>query len=288
MRFIEGASQLLQGDPFVFYTLAAALLLLGISLVQGWLRLDFVAVIQPYGLFHVTLAVLCAFLLVLALAFLTDQLAARDFEARNLISRLLAAVPRLPLYIIALAYGPSAGMLAALLFAAFGSDSGELGYLEMLLGLELIVTGWFAIAPSPFRYRWAGPFNVAVAYLLTWATAGAAYLDYLTGQGLLLQTHLNYHAEHVVGLGICLLLLFFIRPKTYRRLFAGSRLNPAFTSAPLKVVSAVAGVRNEGLLEPTLPQLSRVQRRKRPPLINPEQTQITGDKRLESKRKGGD
>jgi hypothetical protein len=275
VRFIESASHLLQGDPFVFYTLAAALLLLGISLIQGWLRLDFIAVIQPYGLFHLTLAVLCAFLLVLALAFLTDPLAARDFETRNLISRMLAPVPRLPLYIIALAYGPSAGLLAALLFAAFGSDSGELGYLGMLLGLELIVIGWFAIAPSPFRHRWAGPFNVAVAYLLTWATAGAAYLDYLTGHGLLLQTHLNYHAAHVVGLGICLLLLFCILPEMYRRLFAGSRLNPHwYINQPGGLKRVTVNTREKTMIEPALPQLTRSDQRKRHRLIDPRQTKI--------------
>lgn len=281
MPLVESASRLLSSDPFVFYTLAAALFLAVISLVQGWLILDVIAIIQPHGLFHVTLAVLLAFMLVLAQGGLVTALVNRGFEAPQSVSRMLEVVSYLPLYVIALAYGPSAGLLAALLFAAFGSESGALGYPEMILVLELVVVGWFAIAPSPFRYRWAGPFNVAVAYLLTWATAGAAYLDYLTGQGLLFRTHLHYHAEPVVGLVICLLLLLLIRPSVYLRVFKGSRLNPQRCAPQSVALQPVARrpmtAEERAMIEPTLPRLTRSEQRERHQFIDPRQTNVLDD-----------
>lgn len=241
---------LLSRDPFLFYTLAAALLLLSISLLQGWLKGDLLAILAAQGLFHLTLAVLAAFVLTLA--------------QRALGLGALALLPRLPLYLIALAYGPSAGAAAALLYAAFGSD-GALGYPELLLLLELSVIGWLAIAPSPFHHRWAGPLNVAVGYALTWATAGAAYLDHLTGQGLNWRLHAAHHSGLGWGLALCLAALLLISPARYRRQFADSRLHPDW--------QPLIGYRRgrRALAEPQLPKLSRGTRRRHRRLPTPKQ-----------------
>src|SRR5690606_38990748 len=89
---------------------------------------------------------------------------------------LLAGLHRLPLYVVALAYGPSAGLLAAGLFSAFASSTLLPGLDEAVLALELVVLGWLAIYPSPRSTRWAGPLNAALAYLLAWGTAGIAVM----------------------------------------------------------------------------------------------------------------
>lgn len=226
-------TEVFQRDPFFAYTLVAALLLALVSLATGWLRLDFLAVFQPKGLFHIAVAVILA----IALSFLS-QTSTLPFTANatsgdtSLTLSALRGLSRLPLYVVALAYGPTAGLISAGLFAAFATTSGTLGWAEAVLALELIVLGWFAMAPSPFKLLWAGPLNVVLAYFLTWATGGSAFLQHVTGQAMDLNTHWTYHQNLLLGVGLSVVVLFFVRPSFYQKFFPNSRISPPREQVP--------------------------------------------------------
>jgi hypothetical protein len=219
--------EVFQRDPFFAYTLVAALLLALVSLFTGWLRLDFLVLFQPKSLFQIAIAVMIATLLALLSQSLSAPFtvsAASGDTAPSL--SVLRGLSRLPLYLIALAYGPTVGLVTAGLFAGLAATSGTLGWGEAVLALELTVLGWFAMAPSPFKAWWAGPVNVLLVYFLTWATGGSALLQHRTGRGTELATHWQYHQTLLIGVGLSTLLLFFVTPKRYQRFFAGSRLAP--------------------------------------------------------------
>jgi hypothetical protein len=218
--------EVFQRDPFFVYTLLAALFLALVSLITGWLRLDFLAVFRPKGLFHIAVAVIFAIALSLLSQTSAPFIANATTGETSLTLAALRGLSRLPLYVIALAYGPTAGLLSAGLFATFATTSGTLGWAEAVLALELTVLGWFAIAPSPFKSIWAGPLNVMLAYFLTWATGGSAFLQHATGQAMKLGTHWAYHQTLVLGVGLSVLLLFFMRPQFYQKIFADSRISP--------------------------------------------------------------
>lgn len=216
---IQGAS----ADPFLFYTLVAAGFLAVVSLGSGFVRSDFLAVVRPQGLLHVSLAVLAAFLVVL----LADALQPRlEIGADGLWLETLRGLSRFPLYVVTLAYGPSAGLLAAGLFAAFATNSTLPGLPEAVLALELVVLGWFALAPSPRTSGWAGPFDALLAYFLTWSTGGAALLQASSGNGTLLAAHLAYHQNTALGIALSMTLLFLVTPGAYKRFFPHSRIAP--------------------------------------------------------------
>ncbi|MGL4610133.1 MAG: hypothetical protein ACRCYY_10665 [Trueperaceae bacterium] len=210
-----------QYDPFFAYTLSGAVLLAFVSLVTGWLHRDFLAFAHPQVFFHLGLAVLAAMLLNLL-----SPMLSLPFLAHPAIEELnsFQGLSRLPLYIVTLAYGPTAGLITGSLFAGFSGASGMLDWSEAVLTLELCVLGWFALAPSPYKVRWAGPINVLLAYLLSWVTGGAALLQHLTNQGMDFSTHWNYHAPWLLGVGLSALLLFLFGPKMYQHLFTHSSL----------------------------------------------------------------
>lgn len=212
-------------DPFLGYTLIATLFLAIVSLSAGLSRLDFLVSFRPRALLHISLAVLLAFMLV----FLADFLKAQNIDQTWL--SILKGLSRFPLYVIALAYGPSAGLLAGLLFAGFATSGASPGWLELLLTLELCVLGWFAIAPSTFRVRWAGPANVVLAYALTWIAAGSAYLQWRTGEAARFSTHFTQHVDILPSILLSVLLLALLRPSFYQRHFHESRIAPQSTFA---------------------------------------------------------
>jgi hypothetical protein len=218
--------ELFARDPFLGYTLLAALFLGLVSLFTGWFRLDFMALFQTRALLQVTLAVLLATLLTLGQKLLVPSDATLSTAGFSIQVDALQGLSRLPLYLVTLAYGPSIGLVSAGLFAAFASTSGTLGWPEAVLALELVVLGWFAIAPSPRKVRWAGPLNVMLAYGLAWATGGSAYLEYSTQQGMDFMTHLNYHLPLLLGIALSAFCLLFIGPNIYKKAFAGSRIAP--------------------------------------------------------------
>lgn len=224
-------TNLFSADPFLLYTLIAALFLGFVSLWSGWRRKDFLTFFNAQGLFHIALAVLLAFAIMLLSNYLLDT-SALSFEPTYLPwLESLRGSSRFPLYVVALAYGPSAGLLAAALFASFTTTTALPSWPEAILALELLVLGWFAIAPSPRQHRWAGPFNALMAYFLAWSTAGSAMLQALTGEGVQWTSHATYHMTFALGAGVSMLLLVFIGPKAYRTLFPNSRIAPA-SNAP--------------------------------------------------------
>lgn len=210
-------------DPFLLYTLLAAGFLAVVSLGSGWLRADFLALVRPQGLLRLSVMVVAAFLVVL----LADALQARaGADASSVWLSALRGLSRFPLYVVTLAYGPSAGLLAAGLFAAFATASSLPGWPEVVLALELVVLGWFALAPSPRVARWAGPLDALLAYFLAWATGGAALLQGLSGDGAVLGAHLAYHQGTGLGVALSMALLFLVGPGVYERFFPYSRIVP--------------------------------------------------------------
>ena len=88
-------------EPLVGYSLLAAVFLALVALASAWKRLDFLAIVRPIGLLQVTFAVIVSIaLLFLELRFDTAQW-------------MFAGISRLPLYLLVLAYGSSAGLVAA-------------------------------------------------------------------------------------------------------------------------------------------------------------------------------
>lgn len=213
-------------DPVMFYSLASAVLLAVVSWYSGLSRLDVVALLNPRNLLRVVGCVALAFVL-RALSETTT------LPPGSLAATLLAGLHRLPLYVVALAYGPSAGLLAAGLFSAFASSTLLPGLDEAVLALELVVLGWLAIYPSPRTTRWAGPVNAALAYVLAWGTAGIAVM---TARGIFvdLGTLAVQHAAAWPGVAVSCLLLAVIGPGAYHRAFPGSRIahrHPGSTAA---------------------------------------------------------
>lgn len=232
MPELQSALELLGRDPFLAYSLLAAVFLMSVSLGSGWSRLDFAGTLRPTGLFHVSMSVLLAIGLMILSITLNALLHGLPYEP---VQRLLGVaestawplggLSRLPLYIIALAYGPTAGLLAAGFFAAFTAQTVLPGWPEAVLALELTVLGWLGIYPSAYQYRWAGPFNVVVAYGLAWGTAGLALLHMDKGA----VTVADLWAQHQPVLGgvvLSLVLLFLVGPASYRALFRLSRITP--------------------------------------------------------------
>jgi hypothetical protein len=131
----------------------------------------------------------------------------------------------LPLYVVALAYGPTAGLIVAVLFAAFASSTLLPGLNEAVLALELVVLGWLAIFPSPRSSRWAGPLNGALAYALAWGTAGIALLTF-QGVFVTFGALTALHADVWPGVALGCALLATLPPEAYRRVFPGSRIAP--------------------------------------------------------------
>src|SRR5690606_42054838 len=106
---------------------------------------------------------------------------------------------RLPLHLVALAYGPATGAVVGVLFAGFHAGDGLPGWPESVLTLELAVLGWLAIYPSPRVTRLAGPVNSLLAYALAWGTGGIALLAATRGV-VTLDLLVAEHAALVPGL----------------------------------------------------------------------------------------
>ncbi|MBS3966796.1 MAG: hypothetical protein KGZ60_06065 [Truepera sp.] len=207
---LTGAVQLLQRDPVLGYSLLASLLLAAVSLSSGLARLDFVVLAKASVL--------------LRMAFLVGLAAALRYLGETVDGLLwqsaMTGAWHLPLYLLALGYGPSVGLAAAGLMAVITAPS---GWGEALLALQLLILGWLAIYPSPRHYRWAGPLNVALAYGLTWITGGVALTYATTGA---VQLGVFAEQQPVIGLALAMVALLGFGPSFYRTFFAASRLVP--------------------------------------------------------------
>lgn len=153
-------------DPLLGYALLAATILAGASLVGGWARGDARALARPVPWICAALA---------ALASLSLVVAGERIEAAG-IDWPLDGLRRLPLYLVALGYGPTLGVVAGVLFAAVESTHHPSNGAEAVLALELAALGWIALAPSPRRTRLAAPLGIVVAWTLATASGGLAAL----------------------------------------------------------------------------------------------------------------
>jgi len=242
-------------DPVLFYSLASALLLAVVSLYSGLSRLDFIALVNSRTLLRVVSAV--------ALAFVLRALAESSVAPPgSLAALLLPGLHRLPLYAVALAYGPTAGLVVAILFAAFASTTLLPGLNEAVLALELVVLGWLAIFPSPRTSRWAGPFDGALAYALAWGTAGIALLSF-QGVFVTVGALLALHADVWPGVALGCVLLVSLPPAVYRRAFPGSRIEPGQQVRSEPALTVPIGT------EATFNAMVRAGERDRTPFVQP-------------------
>ncbi len=249
-------------DPRLVYSLAAAALLALVSLISGWGRLDFLALARPGNLLRLGLGVAAAF----GLAALATSAPVAANSTDGLLASLLLGLARLPLYILALAYGPTIGLLAGALFAAATAAGPFPGWTEAILTLELVILGWLAISPSPRRTRLAGPMGASLAYLLASGTAGLAHHVWLTG-GLSLPVLLAEHALVLPGLLLAWLLLTAVGPGLYARYLPGSRIDPAWLGWPTAHDGAAEPPALLTPRRPTalpVPEFSGLERRSRP------------------------
>lgn len=225
-------------DPVMLYSTAAAVLLAVVSLSSGLGRRDFLALARPRTLLRVLGAVAIACLLKVLEVSLAPALP-------ETVATVVAGLHRLPLYLVALAYGPVTGATVGSLFAGFAASASLPGWPEVVLALELAVLGWLAIYPSPRESRFAGPLNAALAYVLAWGTAGIA----LSAQANERVTFELLRAEHgavIPGLAVCVLLLFLFGPKAYAVAFPGSRIYPPKQAEQhMSPASAAAGASPE-------------------------------------------
>jgi len=226
--------QRLAGDPVVFYSACAGLLLALVSLVTGLLRGDFLVLFRPRLALRVLGAVLLGFLLVVA----AERLGGAG--AGHWPAGLLRALARVPLYVVALAFGPSVGLFAGALFAAATAGGAFPGPAEVLFAFELVVLGWLAIYPSPRLARWAGPFDVVMARTLTWGTGGVAWLTLRDGE-VSLAGLVESSSRWPWGLLVAALALYLVAPRWYDAAFPHSRIAPESRTALRERVSRAAG-----------------------------------------------
>ncbi|UCH26674.1 MAG: hypothetical protein JSV66_03220 [Trueperaceae bacterium] len=239
MSEVQGLAELFRSDPILTYGILAALFLLIVSLGSGLARVDIISLGKPQVLIHIAVAVSLAFLLRL----LSDRLSTLPIQSSVPYSPILnlTDLSRFPLYLAALAYGPSAGLFSAGLVAAYHADTPFPSWNEVILGLELALVGWLSIFPSPRQARWAGPLNVVIAYLLAWSTAGLAFLRY-TSSSITVPSLWQQHQEVVGGVVLSALLLYLFRPRWYRRRFPHSRLASSHSEASNETTTIEADV----------------------------------------------
>lgn len=204
-------------DPVLAYSLAAALLLAVVSLFGGLSRGDILALANPRAVMRILGLVALAFLMAAS----AEYLAPPESAWRSWLS----GVSRFPVYLAALAYGPSIGLLAGVLHAAFASTTPLPGLPELVLALELTVLGWLAIYPSPRISRLAGPVNAPLAYALAWGTGGIA-LSAARGDAISLGSLAAQHGPHLPGLLLVTALLALVGPSAYHAAFPSSRIGP--------------------------------------------------------------
>ncbi len=222
MPLFDDIQAFILADFILAITIALSVSLAIISLFSGWRRKDFMVFAKPRAFTTIGLGILFS----LALRIL-ERTTLVNFNLDFLpVNNIFLGVSHLPLIILALAYGPSVALFATALFIAVTTQNYNFNWLDAVLMLELVVLGWWAIVPSSFQKRWAGPINLIITYILVWGTAGTAYFH---SQGLDIRdwrVHFNYHQNYIVSLLISILFLLLIGPKLFSKLFPDSRIIP--------------------------------------------------------------
>jgi len=249
----------LSADPLAFYPALAAVLLAAVALASGLLRGDVLALTRPLPAAWVVAAVAAVWWLQAALAGIDPTWLAPS-----------AQLALAPLAVIALAYGPTPAIVAlALTIAWVGIPAGPAAATEAprvwLLGLELVVLGWLAIAPSPRRWWGSAAIYLIAAHLLAWLTAGLAWVGAHHG-GVSLTLLEREHGLRFEGVAIVALVLALVPPVAWRRLFPGSSIAPQPHHADeVAVAAAAAGAAPEAVnaAADSAQRAERPQRRRR-------------------------
>lgn len=234
----------LTSDPLLSYSLLAAAVLGASSLVGGWGRGDLRALSRPTPWIAVALAALAA----LAITVAGDRIEAVDPGAWP-----VPGIRRLPLYLVALGYGPTSGAIAALLFAGIERFQGPVPAADAVLVLEMAVVGWLAIAPSPRRFRFAASFGVLSGWALAMSTGGLAALAWAY-RPLPLETWAATMRADLPGVLASAVLLALLPPRWWRSAAPGA--SPGVTGV------AAGAARRRGRragddAEPVIPALRR-------------------------------
>lgn len=153
-------------DPLVRYALLAAGLLAVASLLGGAVRRDLAALTRPAT----------------GVAIAAALLASIGVDAAQLAMAAADALPiwaqgdwsRLPLWLLAIGYGPSVGVVAGALVIIADLGPGPLSTSSATLLLEIAAIGWLALGPSPRRTRWAAPLAIGLGWALASVTLGLA------------------------------------------------------------------------------------------------------------------
>lgn len=207
----------LGNDPVLFYSGCAAALLLAVSLATGWARADFLVLTNPRTGVRMLGAVAFAFLLMVGAEMLSTN------GGSSWLPGAARAAARVPLYVVALALGPTPGLAAGALFAGATAAGNLPGAREVLFTFELAVLGWLAIFPSPRTTRFAGPLDALLARALTWGTAGLFYLAYV-GEPIGLSALVASSARWPGGVLVSAFILVLLPPAFYRAVFPHSRI----------------------------------------------------------------
>lgn len=219
MTALQRLLDAIRHDPVFAYSLLAAGLLALVSLGTAVVRRDVVVLARPRILLRVVGAVVVAFLIAVLAGNLTQAFGASQW------TRLASGLERVPLALVTLAYGPGVGIVTAALVVGLQANGWLPGWHQAVFALELAVLGWLAIYPSPRSSRWAGPFDLLLAYALAWGTGGLALLESHTGA----VTPAALWAQQrpaLLGLAATAFLLALVPPAAYRRAFPHSRIAP--------------------------------------------------------------
>jgi len=207
----------LTADPLAAYPALAALLLASVAIASGLMRGDVLALARPAPLAW-SVAALGAAWLLQAIATATPG----DWTDA------LAAAALAPIAIIAVAYGPTPALVTLALAHAWigvppypSAAVGSAG--PLLVGLELALLGWLAIAPSPRRFRLVAGTYLLLAHAFTWSTAGLAWLV-LTHGDLSLAAVTETHGLRFGAVAATAVVLALLPPSWWRRAFPGSAL----------------------------------------------------------------
>jgi hypothetical protein len=222
----------LAADPRALYPALAALLLAAVSLASGLLRGDVLSLTKPRPVAIVLLAVLASW----ALRWGLGHVATDGWEPS-------AVVTLAPLTLVALGYGPTPALVAlALSVAWFGhpDPSGATGAAigGWLLGLELLVLGWLAIAPSPRRWPLLAGLYLVLAHALAWSTAGLAWMVIDAGEPTLAALR-EWHGHRLLELAAVATALAALPPRFWRAAFPDSSLAVP-TGPPASAATQVA------------------------------------------------
>lgn len=199
-------------DPLVRYALLGAAVLAAASLLGGWSRGDVRALTRPATWIALATAVVAG----VALTAAGDRIG-----AALAIGWPLEGLRRLPLYLLALGYGPTVGALSGLAFAAVEARQWPLHGADALLALELAAVGWIAIAPSPRRHRLAAPLAVLLGWSLATATLGLAAWAAIGGPATL-SALLAADGAVAIGVLASALLTALLPPRWWRRAAPGA------------------------------------------------------------------